>query len=38
MLPTIINSLIAGLALAVIGYVLYAAFRLVRAWISNGRG
>ena len=38
MLSAIINSLIAGFALAVISYVLYAAFRFVRGWKSKGRG
>jgi hypothetical protein len=34
----IIDSLIAGFALAVISYVGYAAICLVMAWISNRRG
>lgn len=38
MLLSIIDSVIAGFALTVISYVVYAAFCLVRAWISNRRG
>jgi hypothetical protein len=38
MLLSIIDSAIAGFALTVISYVVYAAFCLVRAWISNRRG
>jgi len=38
MLLSILDSLIAGFALTVISYVLYAVFCLVRAWISNRRG
>ena len=38
MVLSIIDSLIAGFALTVISYVIYAALCLVRAWISNRRG
>jgi hypothetical protein len=37
MLLSIVDSLVAGFALAVISYVLYAVFCLLRAWISNRR-
>jgi hypothetical protein len=37
MLMSIVDSLIAGFALTVVSYVIYAAYCLVRAWISNRR-
>jgi hypothetical protein len=38
MLLRIIDSLIAGFALTTISYSIYAAYRLVRGWISKRRG